>query len=186
MPKRKGAEKPKQPAELVCATPHDPAPSEPCGSYWYDRASSGLCAFGMRRKPAAKCWRRPKPPRITARGRREKGATFEREVAELHRPHFPEACRGIGQARSSFEVADVDRVPWWMEAKSWKRPNIIAAFRQAIAAALKNGKGLRPVVVTRMTGVRPDLVTITLEHWLELVGEGERLRKEIAQRDGFA
>jgi hypothetical protein len=45
---------------------------------------------------------------VTGRGARQKGATFEREIANRLKAIYPAGKRGIAQARSSTEVADVD------------------------------------------------------------------------------
>lgn len=62
---------------------------------------------------------------------RNKGAGFEREIAATLKSVFPEAKRGIGQARSASEVADVEGTPFWLECKRGRQPNVRAAFRQA-------------------------------------------------------
>lgn len=69
------------------------------------------------------------PPK-NGRGCRQKGHNFERETAEWFRRFFPEAKRGLGQARNAGEVADVEGTPYWVECKRGK-VNITAALRQA-------------------------------------------------------
>ena len=77
------------------------------------------------------------------RWQREKGAAFERAIANLLKPLWPDARRGIGQARAANEVPDVDGTPWWIETKAHRQVSIQAAYRQGIDAA----EGRRPVAV---------------------------------------
>jgi len=73
---------------------------------------------------------------------REKGAAWEREVAKLFNEAMPgaNAKRGLSQARSGSEVADVD-LPWfWVEAKHRKHLTAQAALRQALEACSGSGK----------------------------------------------
>lgn len=95
-----------------------------------------------------------KPDRSpSARGRaaKRKGAAFERRVANILRDVFPEARRGIGQARNANEVPDVDGTPYWIEAKNRNRVDVEAAFVQAEQAAeeaaIGLGKQKRPPIV---------------------------------------
>lgn len=98
------------------------------------------------------------------RMQRTKGATFERWLANVLRKLWPLAKRGIGQARSAGEVADVEGTPYWVEAKHHKVVNIRAAMRQAMEAS----DGRRPIVVSKCNNEEP-LVTMTLDDWVELV-----------------
>ena len=76
---------------------------------------------------------------------RNKGAAYERELANRWRDSglYPDARRGIGQARWGGDVPDVDGTPWWVEAKCQARPNVFAAMEQAEEAT----DGRTPVVV---------------------------------------
>lgn len=85
---------------------------------------------------------------------RTKGARYERDLANRWKASglYPDARRGIGQARSSGEVADVEGTPWWVEAKCQARPNVFAAMEQAEAAT----DGRPPIVVaTRREAGKP-------------------------------
>lgn len=62
---------------------------------------------------------------------RRKGANWERTLANCFKEVYPEARRGIGQARSAKEVSDVEGTPYWIEAKCGARPNVRAAIEQA-------------------------------------------------------
>src|SRR5690606_15391046 len=112
--------------------------------------------------------RRPRRPRPrcswTSVGRRSrnKGATFEREIAHALQTLWPGAKRGIGQARLGSEVADVEGTPFWAECKHRKRVSISAAYRQAVEAT--DG---RPVLVVTREDRQPILVTMTLADWLQ-------------------
>ena len=48
---------------------------------------------------------------------RDKGAAWEREVAKMLRAAGVPAKRGLGQARSASEVADVQVEGYWVECK---------------------------------------------------------------------
>jgi hypothetical protein len=86
--------------------------------------------------------------------RRRKGRRFEQEIArELG------VKRGF-QFRGGAEAPDVDLPGWWLECKRQRRPNILAAYLEAIeasrpdrwpAAVTKADRG--PVLVTMSLGV---------------------------------
>lgn len=71
------------------------------------------------------------------RGRfsRRKGANFERLIANMLKPYFPTAKRGIGQTRNAAEVSDVEVPGFWIECKRGKKVNIRKAFEQAHSVA---------------------------------------------------
>lgn len=119
----------------------------------------------------------------SARRGRTKGKTFEREVANSMKPLFPTAKRGIGQARSSSEVADVTGVPmFWVECKRRQSPvEIKQAMKQAETAASEDGTGKFPVVVSR-EDFEKSLATMLYEDWLDLVADYYRL-KQLAGED---
>lgn len=102
---------------------------------------------------------------------RRKGATWERELAAHLRSEGIQAQRGIGQARRSSEVPDVDVAGWWIEAKRHQRTNPKAALQQAIADAAENGEGRIPVAVCRDNGqpLQAATVTLRLGDWIQLV-----------------
>ncbi len=63
-----------------------------------------------------------------------KGARWERECAEIFRERsgIEDIKRGIGQARSAHEVADVENVPgYWVECKHGINTTPKRALRQA-------------------------------------------------------
>lgn len=103
-----------------------------------------------------------------ARSRR-KGRKWEQDLVHILRTVYPDARRGIGQARSGGEVCDIEGTPWWVEAKVSKRTNPRAAIRQAEAAT--DG---RPVVAickdnAEKPGASPDVwVTLRLDAFLAL------------------
>ena len=106
---------------------------------------------------------------------RNKGHGFEREVASILRAFYPEARRGIGQARSAGEVCDVEGTPWWVESKFYKSTMpVLAAYRQSLAAKAADpatGKKFdtRPVlIVSKVNNVTP-LVTMELESFLAIL-----------------
>lgn len=82
---------------------------------------------------------------------------------------FETAKRGIGQARSGGEVADVEVPFLWVEAKKHQRVQILAALEQAIAASGASSGAYRiPLVVSREDRGR-EIVTLTLEDFLAIV-----------------
>lgn len=109
---------------------------------------------------------------------REKGAAHEREVANLLKAVYPEARRGIGQARSASEVSDVDGVPWWVECKHRKRVNVRGAYRQAVAAraACARAATTGPVLVVARDNAECDLAVLELGVFVRLLRELEQLR----------
>jgi hypothetical protein len=85
------------------------------------------------------------------RSQRIKGRAFEQLVARLFRRVWPEAKRGIGQARMGGEVPDVDPHPdWWIECKHQRSCSWRAAYKQALEA--NDGRRQRVLAVTRDTG----------------------------------
>lgn len=100
---------------------------------------------------------------------RRKGASYERELAKRWRDSglWPDAQRGIGQARAGSEVPDVEGTPFWVEAKRRKRHNILAAMKQAEEAS----DGRSALVVARWDGQTADeaLVVMRLHTFEDLV-----------------
>jgi hypothetical protein len=88
---------------------------------------------------------------------RTKGANFERALAKLLRPLWPNAARGLRQTRKGSECCDVEGTPFWVEAKHHNRVDRAAAYRQAEADA----DGRTPVVIWRETGARTIWVTMS-------------------------
>lgn len=111
---------------------------------------------------------------------REKGCAYERVVADKLRRVYPEARRGIGQARQGEEVPDVEGTPFWVEAKNRKTLNVHRAFAQAaLASATSHNAALRgahSLVVTRKHGSTLDLATLNLAVLLDLLAELEAHR----------
>jgi uncharacterized membrane protein len=107
------------------------------------------------------------------RMQRNKGAVGERATAKAMARVFPDARRGIVQCRDGGEASDViGAEPFWVENKVGKKTNIKAALRQAIAAC--GDKPLWPIAVCRDDN-EAATVTMTLEDWLDLVGEWRAL-----------
>jgi hypothetical protein len=110
---------------------------------------------------------------------RQKGKAFERLVAERLRALYPEAKRGIGQARASSEVADVANVPFWLEAKHHKRVNIAAAVRQAkraLADRVKQKLPTQPLLVVSRSNNEDILATMLFEDFLQLLRAVQELQ----------
>lgn len=102
---------------------------------------------------------------------RTKGHAWEREVAILLRPIFPNARRGLSQTRDGADVPDVDCTPYWLECKKGKRTNPRAALEQAFNAAVSKGLGgdpRPPVAICYDDRERP-VAMMYLDDWLALV-----------------
>ena len=100
---------------------------------------------------------------------REKGATWERRVANLFAAAgWDGSKRGLGQARSAHEVPDVDVPTLWPECKRGRVTNPRGALQQAIEASEAAGTGRIPVAITRDDG-GVGLVTLRLDDFLALV-----------------
>lgn len=119
----------------------------------------------------------------SARGKRSrrKGAGHEREIAHAFQPVYPDARRGLGQARAGGEVPDVDGTPWWIEAKHRRAVNLRTAFAQAKTASetafRKYGKRYAPhLIVVRQQG-GTDLAVMDLDEFITLLTELESLRR---------
>lgn len=95
---------------------------------------------------------------------RRKGARFEVATARAFAVVFPGARRGIGQARSAGEVADVEGTPFWPECKRGAGSTPDAALAQASAAS----DGRVPVAVVRRDKKRAT-ATMYLEDFLALL-----------------
>lgn len=96
---------------------------------------------------------------------RRKGAVYEREVASKFRDAgFGDDCRrGLGQARTGADVADVEVPHLWVQTKHGARPDPINALHQAMTDM--GNRDLWPVAVCRRNrGV--DTVTLTLTDFL--------------------
>jgi hypothetical protein len=128
-----------------------------------------------------------KTPQQIGKLSKRKGAGFEREIANELKEIYPTAKRGIGQMRSSAEVADVDGVPFWVECKRQQRVNIHAAVRQAKAAvefqiqrAKINGDLIpfaKPILVVSRNNCEEPLATMFWQDLKLLLEEIEELKK---------
>lgn len=108
---------------------------------------------------------------MSGRRSRNKGSAYERNRAEFCRQVWPNARRGLGQARNAGEVCDVEESPYWIETKKHKRVSIQAAIEQAVKAT--DG---RPVVVMSKDDRGRDLVTMLADDWIELARDSHDLR----------
>ena len=104
---------------------------------------------------------KPDRSRLGRRSRR-KGKVWERELAALLRPIFPNAKRGF-QNRSGRDGCDVEGTTFWVEAKHGKCVNVRGALKQA----LDDTDG-RPAVVVAKDDRSAPFVVMTLNDWLAL------------------
>lgn len=118
---------------------------------------------------------------LSGRGRRQKGANFERLVASVLRLLWETATRGLGQARDA-RVADLDGVPLRIECKkrsSWV--NIGEAMRQVWRDA-KAHTDKRPVCVVHAKDHEEPIISFELRQFVKFVEE-ERARVRETSRD---
>ena len=100
---------------------------------------------------------------------REKGARFEREIAnKLKRIFGPRTIRSSGQCFSGDTRADVDCPKIWVEGKVGKRPNIKAAIEQAEEASGVANSNKVPVAICKWDRDEP-IASMRLEDFLDLL-----------------
>ena len=106
---------------------------------------------------------------LSGKGRRAKGAAYERELANLFKAAMPgeDIKRGI-QDRAGDKVADVDCPIFWVEAKCQIKGNPRAALAQAQEAS--KGTGKVPLAVIKDMR-RPAFVCLSLDDFLDFVSE---------------
>ena len=83
---------------------------------------------------------------------------------------YPNAKRGLGQARAGGEIPDVVGTPFWIEAKHRKVENVRKALTQAEDARAEstNYKRHIPLVVSRRNNTR-DIVVMYLDDFLAML-----------------
>ena len=99
---------------------------------------------------------------------RNKGARYEREVAAKLREHGYEAIRGC-QFAGGQDSPDVrcDDFPCHIEAKFVERLNILDAYKQSERDAGEKP----PCVIHRKKNLPYSLITLRLEHFIELTNK---------------
>lgn len=107
------------------------------------------------------------------RMQRNKGASYEREAAGEFRAVYPDARRGLGQARSAGEVSDVEGTPWWIECKRGSGSSSSAALKQARLAT--DG---RPALAVIKRDRSEAIVSLYLDDFLKMAAELELLRAQ--------
>ena len=108
------------------------------------------------------------PRRPMGKAQREKGARFERFVANELKPVFGErTIRSSGQCFSGDTRADVDCPKLWVECKVGKRPNIKAGLEQAEEARAASGADKICVAVCKWDREKPT-ITMRLEDFVEI------------------
>lgn len=125
---------------------------------------------------------------------RDKGAAWEREVAKMLRAAGVPAKRGLGQARSASEVADVQVEGFWVECKVGGPARYpLKALEQAndaLTAASAGGPITRaPVAICKPDHKKPTAtfatwvcdhwvaVTISLRDWIRIVAAEHKARE---------
>lgn len=117
---------------------------------------------------------------LSRRGRaaRRKGQQSERDIAALVRRVFPDAKRGIGQARFGRECPDVDGTPYWIETKCGKNAPVRSALKQAV----DDTDGRVPVVIVKDDRCEP-FVVMRLSDWLEDLWQPDALLEKRERSD---
>ena len=105
---------------------------------------------------------------MSGRFSRNKGARFERAIANKLKPIFPKAVRGVGQTQSGANGSDVEGTPYWIECKAQKKTNIEGAFAQA-QEAKDTAEDPRPIRVVSKRDREPTKVTLLFDDFLELL-----------------
>lgn len=96
-----------------------------------------------------------------------KGKTFERVVAVALRDIYPDARRGIVQARAGNEAPDVEETPFWVECKIGQRVNLHGALAQAAEAT----DGRPPLAICKVD-FQPPTATMYLSDFIALIQRG--------------
>lgn len=113
-------------------------------------------------------------------GGRAKGHAFEREIAHKLADVFGEAKRGLSQCRGgTAEEPDVvlpDGVPFFVECKRQRRPNIVRALEQAQEACEPN----RWAVAICQADREQATATMCLDDFTVLIREWWELRQQAA------
>ena len=100
---------------------------------------------------------------------RDKGARFERYVANILKPVFGQnVTRSSGQCFKGDTRADVDCPTLWVECKVGKRPNIKAALEQAEEAARSSNSNKKCVAICKWDRESP-IATMRLEDFIEML-----------------
>lgn len=109
---------------------------------------------------------------------RQKGASFERWVAEQFRAAgFSGAKRGLSQSRDGAECPDVVGVPWlWIETKHRKSISLPAAMQQAAVALESSDSRAGAVLVVAKWDRQEPTATMYFGDFLDLLGELKALR----------
>lgn len=103
---------------------------------------------------------------------RDKGANFERLLANLFKEQGIRARRGMRQAQDKHGEPDVvleDLPGMWIEAKKGKKTYPIAALAQAKEACIANGAGI-PVAICR-DDFGKTTVTLEFDFFVALIKE---------------
>ncbi len=103
---------------------------------------------------------------------RDKGARFERAIANQLKPIYPKAVRGVGQTQAGCNGSDVEGTPWWIECKARKVTNIEGAFAQALDAK-EQAEDERPVLVITKKDREPKKATLLLSDFIQLIEQKE-------------
>lgn len=103
---------------------------------------------------------------------RNKGARFERAIANKLKTIFPKAVRGVGQTQAGSNGCDVEGTPFWIECKAQKKTNIEGAFSQATEAKAK-AEDLRPILVVSKRDREPTKATMLLNDFIALLNQKE-------------
>ena len=118
--------------------------------------------------------KKTRTPSQRGKASRNKGKTFEREVAAALREVYGEGIRRGWQTRAGDDAADIEGAPWFVECKHHARVNIRAAWMQVEdaqtgARTKKNPAGdLRPLLIAKDTG-RETLAILRFDDFLELL-----------------
>lgn len=130
-------------------------------------------------------------PSQCGRWSRGSGQRYERKIANLLKPLFPDAKRGLQSRNGTAEAPDVMNTPFYLELKHQASPNILAALNQADLARYKvTEEGTKqvdfrpPVAITNRKNCKynhGDVVTMRFVDWLELVKTAQHNSKDVSK-----
>ncbi|KKN25513.1 hypothetical protein LCGC14_0884010 [marine sediment metagenome] len=113
----------------------------------------------------------------SSRGKKNRsdGKRFEQETARALRRVFPDAKRLFGQSRDGNEVPDLGGTPYWIECGRGSTISIQTKLKQGTRDSANSPSveyAFAPVVVVvRNPKTKVTSVTMTLEEFIDLLGQ---------------
>jgi hypothetical protein len=107
---------------------------------------------------------------------KRKGCNYQNEIAKAIREMWPSATNTGVDQRISIGRCDVEGTDCWIECKTGKKPSIIGAWKQSERDKERHSDDRPILVFTHFDQEKPgsgsrDLVTMSLESFMKLIGE---------------